>query len=222
MTRKFAISDIHGCLKTFEALLDQIALTTGDELYLLGDYIDRGSDSKGVIDFIWKLEREGYSVHCLRGNHEEMLLDEMKSDGHWFRNDATMSSFGCGNVGQIPVEYRGFLEALHWYFEVDDYILVHAGLNFQVKNPLDDRDEMTLIRYWYDDIRHEWLDGRIIVHGHTPYHRSIILKNLKTLDEIPAIGIDNGCVFQSIGLRHLCAFDLTNRKLEFVPCADWQ
>lgn len=220
MTRKFAISDIHGCLKTFEALLDHIALSTSDELYLLGDYIDRGPDSKGVIDLIWKLEREGYSVHCLRGNHEEMLLDEMQSEAHWFRNDNLTRSFGCNNVGLIPEAYHGFLEALNWYFEVDEFILVHAGLNFQIENPLEDRNEMTWIRYWYDDIRHDWLDGRIVVHGHTPYHRSIISKSLKTLDEIPAIGIDNGCVFQSVGLRHLCAFDMTNRKFEFMHCLD--
>ncbi|MEO0876095.1 MAG: metallophosphoesterase, partial [Bacteroidota bacterium] len=65
--RKFAISDIHGCLKTFEALLDQIQFTTQDELYLLGDYIDRGPDSKGVIDLIWKMQADGYQVKCLRG-----------------------------------------------------------------------------------------------------------------------------------------------------------
>ena len=65
--RKFAISDIHGCLKSFEALLDKIQLSTSDELYILGDYIDRGPDSKGVIDYIWKLEQEGYAVKCLRG-----------------------------------------------------------------------------------------------------------------------------------------------------------
>ena len=68
---RFAISDIHGCAKTFEALLDRIALSTQGELYLLGDYLDRGPDSKGVLDLIFRLQREGYAVHCLRGNHEQ-------------------------------------------------------------------------------------------------------------------------------------------------------
>ena len=50
---KYAISDIHGCLKTFKALLTKLDFSKQDELYLLGDYIDRGPDSKGVIDYIW-------------------------------------------------------------------------------------------------------------------------------------------------------------------------
>lgn len=217
MKRKFAISDIHGCPKTFEALLDHLAFTTADELYLLGDYIDRGPDSKGVIDFIWKLEREGYHVRCLRGNHEEMLLDEMRSVGQWYRNDATMQSFSCKHVGLIDVAYQGFLESLHWHFEVDGYLLVHAGLNFKAENPLADRDELTWIRDWYGDIDHDWLDRRIVVHGHTPQHRAAILKSIKTLDKTPAIGIDNGCVFDKLGWAHLCAFDLTNRAFSFMP-----
>ena len=70
---KFAISDIHGCAKNFKALLDRISLSLGDELYLLGDYIDRGPDSKGVIDHVWQLQKTGHTVHCLCGNHEQRL-----------------------------------------------------------------------------------------------------------------------------------------------------
>ena len=73
--RKSAFSDIHGCNRTFSALLDQVAPDTGDELYFLGDYIDRGPDTKGVIDRIWGLEQEGLTVHCLLGNHEQMLMN---------------------------------------------------------------------------------------------------------------------------------------------------
>ena len=69
--RRFAISDIHGCARTFEALLDRIAFTSQDELYLLGDYIDRGGDSKGVLDLIFRFQKEGYAVQCLLGNHEQ-------------------------------------------------------------------------------------------------------------------------------------------------------
>lgn len=76
--KKYAITDIHGCNKTFQALLDKIAFTTADALYLLGDYIDRGPDSKGVFDTIFNLQETGHSVHCLRGNHEAMFLDSLK------------------------------------------------------------------------------------------------------------------------------------------------
>ena len=216
MTR-YAISDIHGCLQTFEALLDRLAFSTQDELYLLGDSVDRGPDSKGVIDRIRQMQQEGYAVHCLRGNHEEMLLEEIKDDGKWFRSDSTLKSFGCKYSQEIPDEYRDFFENLHWYLEVDDYILVHAGLNFNIENPLDDRHEMVWIRYWYEKINRDWLGNRIIVHGHTPTNRDAIRLSLETLDEIPAINIDNGCVYHGLYLRHLCALDLTNRRLFFEP-----
>jgi len=72
--KKYVISDIHGCAKTFKALVDRISFSREDELYLLGDYIDRGPDSKGVIDHIWDLLETGYTVHCLTGNHEQMFL----------------------------------------------------------------------------------------------------------------------------------------------------
>ena len=198
-------------------MLDRIAFTTQDELYLLGDYVDPGPDGKGVIDRIWQLQREGYTVHCLRGNHEEMLLQEMKDDGRWLRSDSTLKSFGCNYSQAIPVEYRDFLEKLHWYFEVDDYILVHAGLNFNIENPLNDLYEMVWIRFWYENINRDWLGDRIIVHGHTPCKREAIKLSLETLNELPAINIDNGCVYQGLLLRHLCALDLTNRRFFFEP-----
>jgi serine/threonine protein phosphatase 1 len=78
--RILAISDIHGNNKTFLDLLDKIALTKDDELYLLGDYIDRGPDSKGVIDTIWKLMDDNYRVFCIKGNHEEMLFRGIECD----------------------------------------------------------------------------------------------------------------------------------------------
>jgi len=73
--RQFAIADIHGHLKTFKALLREINFTVFDELFLLGDFIDRGPDSKGVIDYIEELKQTGYTVYCLRGNHEQLCLD---------------------------------------------------------------------------------------------------------------------------------------------------
>ena len=68
--RRFAVSDIHGCHKTFRNLLDRLALTRDDELYLLGDFIDRGPGSKQVIDTVLALADDGYCVSSLMGNHE--------------------------------------------------------------------------------------------------------------------------------------------------------
>lgn len=104
--RRFAISDIHGCLRSFRALLEEINFSKEDTLYLLGDYIDRGPDSKGVIDHIWKLQKEGYTVHCLRGNHEQMLLNEISSPNNYFDGESeTLRSFGVKQNLNIPRQY---------------------------------------------------------------------------------------------------------------------
>jgi serine/threonine protein phosphatase 1 len=70
----WAISNIHGCYHTFKALLEKIGLCKEDELYLLGDYIDRGPGSKEVLDLILKLKSENFNIQCLLGNHEIMLF----------------------------------------------------------------------------------------------------------------------------------------------------
>ena len=72
--RIIAISDIHGFNKTFHALLDKVGLTKDDQLFILGDNIDRGPDSKGILDTIIKLQQDGYGIKCILGNHEEMML----------------------------------------------------------------------------------------------------------------------------------------------------
>jgi len=219
--RKFAISDVHGCRNTFEELLQQIGLTKNEELYLLGDYIDRGPDSKGVIDFIWQLREDGYQVHCLRGNHEEMMLGSM-IDKSWRDNwigynggAETITSFGVQSWREIPEQYLIFLLELDYFFEVDEYILVHAGLDFEEDDPFGQRHSLIWIRDWYENIDYDWLGDRIIVHGHTPQPSMFTKSMLKDIDHLQVIDIDNGCVFPHSKLNTLCAFELTERKLFF-------
>ena len=205
--KKIAISDIHGALKTFKKLLEDINFSKEDELYLLGDYIDRGPDSKGVIDYIWQLQGEGYTVNCLKGNHEEMLVDGMDYISVYHENEANLiASFGVNHYKEIPSHYLKWMDGLDDYFEVDEYILVHAGLDFSKKNPLDDRKSMLWIRRWENEINREWLNGRIVVHGHTPTKMESIKNRMLVLEEFPAIVIDNGCVFGQEDLGRLCAF----------------
>ena len=217
---KYTISDIHGCLQTFKALLKQINFNKNDELYLLGDYVDRGPDSKGVFDLIWELQQEGYQVHCLRGNHEQLLLDSFQStekDLMWKRNGGvqTLASFIKDGHTSIPRNYIHFIEELPYYFEVDQYILVHAGLNFDVPNPLEAQHSMMWIRKWYDQIVPSWLGDRIIVHGHTPTQKSEIELMHSRLDQLPVLDIDGGCVYERYGMGYLCAFELTRQQLYF-------
>ena len=71
---RYAIGDIHGGSQTLIALIRKIAPRRDDRVYLLGDYIDRGPDSKGVIDTIIRLQEAGCDIRPLRGNHEDMLI----------------------------------------------------------------------------------------------------------------------------------------------------
>ena len=219
--KKIAISDIHGCLKTFKSLLNEVAFSTNDRLYLLGDYIDRGEHSKGVIDYIFQLKKEGYEVHCLRGNHEQMMLNALRGTHQdkqlWLRNggDATLNSFGLENIEAVSKKYIDFLHELGYYFEVDEYILTHAGLNFDHPDPLEGFFSMLWIRNWYKDINYDWLDDRIIVHGHTPLPIGVLEEGFDKLEINQFLDIDGGCVFRNIrpNMGYMCAFDMTNREL---------
>jgi len=235
MSRKIAVSDIHGCVKTFRKLLEErLSLTRSDELYLLGDFVDRGPDSKGVLDYIMELMEEGYQVECLMGNHEQMMLNASQDDEDidvWLLNGgkASLDSFGVEDVDDIPEKYFKLIRNFKYYLEVDGYILVHAGLNFHPTTPLEDSDfiwkviqpfrdikSMLWIRDWYQDIDKDWLRGRIIVHGHTPISDDAISSMQQQWNQIPALDIDNGCfiTFQD-GMGQLCAFNMTNQKLLF-------
>ena len=79
--KRWVIPDIHGCSKTLQALFEQqIRPSKEDEIYFLGDYIDRGPDSKGVIDYVRQLEEDGYKVFPLRGNHEDYCLHAVQAE----------------------------------------------------------------------------------------------------------------------------------------------
>ena len=78
MSRVIAIGDVHGCSTTFRKMvLEEINVQKSDVVYCLGDYIDRGPDSKGVVDFIMELRAKGYTLHTLRGNHEQLMMDSL-------------------------------------------------------------------------------------------------------------------------------------------------
>ncbi|MFK7808588.1 MAG: metallophosphoesterase family protein [Saprospiraceae bacterium] len=218
--RQFAISDIHGCASTFKTLLNRINFSTTDELYLLGDYIDRGPDSKGVIDHIWDLQKSGYRVFCLKGNHEEMMVNAL-TDTHygnsWLRHGGmeTLESFDAYHIKEVPETYITWMRELPHYKEVGNYLLVHAGLNCHEQNPLEDEHAMIWIRRWYQSLDREWLGDRIIVHGHTPIPKTEIIEMAKYLKELPILDIDAGCTFVEEEYGWLCALELGTNELTF-------
>ncbi len=218
---RFAISDIHGCARTFGAILNKIELSREDELYLLGDFVDRGPDSKGVIDKIIQLQNLGFQIQCTRGNHEEMLLEAQDASPErerlWWANGGleTLYSFQARTAKDLPEVYLDWFRSLEACILLDDYILVHAGLNFKAIAPLEDHTSMYWIRNWYQHIDRQWLGDRVIVHGHTPATATKIQRFIEELDQLPVIDIDNGCVYPRPGLHQLCALNLDTRELIF-------
>jgi serine/threonine protein phosphatase 1 len=169
-----AFGDIHGCRTMFEALLQRCRHYAGDRtmrLVFLGDYIDRGPDSCGVVTALMELQAYNPDeVICLRGNHEAVMLDAVASGdlAHWLINggDTTLASYGVGTARDLPAEHLRWFRALPASFDDGQRFFVHAGVN--PARPLDDQDEYDLI--W---IREPFLSrqrdyGRLIVHGHTP------------------------------------------------------
>ncbi|HRK26200.1 MAG TPA: metallophosphoesterase family protein [Chitinophagales bacterium] len=227
---RYAISDIHGCCRTFEKMLfETLNLQKTDVLYLLGDYIDRGPDSKGVLDLIMRLQEEGYEVHCLLGNHEAMMLIDQKEErqnyeSNWYHQGGlrTLQSFGVSHVSEIPANYIDFMENLHLTIKLDDYWLVHAGFNFRKPNFWEDMYALIWIRNWHKDIKPELLEGRMIIHGHTPMPAAAIL-SAAARQPLSVLDIDAGCVYAEIeGYGYLCAMNLDTRELIFEANIDEQ
>ncbi|MBK8444097.1 MAG: serine/threonine protein phosphatase [Sphingobacteriales bacterium] len=226
--RQIAVSDIHGHIQTFERLLyKKVKLQLTDELYILGDYIDRGPGSKQVIDCILELRQAGYSVHCIMGNHEKLMLDARNSllDAQiWLQNggEATLRSFGVLNLYEIPPLYWRFLESLAYYIELNTYYLVHAGFDFSKSGAaLEQLEAMLWIRKWYRTLDRGFLGKKSIVHGHTPITKDEIKTMLAQQKELPVLDIDCGCyAYWRKGMGRLCAFDLTNKKLYFQKNID--
>ncbi|MEP6948636.1 MAG: metallophosphoesterase [Ginsengibacter sp.] len=221
MSRIFAIGDIHGCCNTFKKLLvEKLAIQKSDKIYCIGDYIDRGNDSKGVIGFIMNLRIEGYQVHTIRGNHEQMMLDStINREGlHlWLQNGGTetLKSFGISSVNELPGKYLTFLEQTEFLIAAGEYIFVHAGLNFRIEDPFADKEAMLWTRDDYFDIAK--IDNRILIHGHTPIPLPSIFKQLNS----NKVNIDGGCVYNyNTALGNLIALSLPDMKLIHVKNID--
>lgn len=145
--RTIAIGDIHGCSSALDLLLAKIAPTADDVIVTLGDYVDRGPDSKGVVDRIIEL-RKTCEVVAIYGNHEEMMLNvvkEGKPHQNWLQHGGveTLDSYGfVGDMSVIPPEHFEFFDSMVNFYENDTHFFVHA--NYQPPIPLAELDVFTL------------------------------------------------------------------------------
>jgi len=215
-----AIGDIHGCAQSLDALLDKLDLGSGDHLLFVGDYIDRGPDSRGVIDRLLRLRDE---VKCtfLRGNHEAMMLDYLDTGSFnlWRVNGgvSTLQSYAGAGGGDtnIPDSHAEFVRETKLYHETDAFFFVHAGLraDLTIEENLSREDERTFLwerdHLGADDVAWE----KPVVCGHTPRPEPINREKL--------IHVDTGCVYHmQPGMGRLTAVHLPERQFVDVDYAD--
>ncbi len=210
--RQLVIPDVHGCIKSLEALVRKIDLQGEDQLFFLGDYINKGPDSRAVLDYLMTLvESEGH-IFLLRGNHEDMLLDHNVGTKwlHEFVREHHSEEL-LDERGLLPLKYKHFLEDLPYYFELPRYFLVHAGFNFQIKDPFSDLRSMLYIRDY--PVNPDFVQEKRIVHGHNPKSLGAIQDYLDS--DSAVIPLDNGCVYygEREGMGNLLCLDLGSQEL---------
>ncbi|ABV33024.1 MULTISPECIES: metallophosphoesterase family protein [Pseudothermotoga] len=190
-------------------LLNLLPLEKSDRLIFLGDYVDRGPDSKLVLNKLISL-RDVYDCVFLRGNHEWMMLnylDEGRDFELWSINGAMATIRSYGGIEKIPREHIEFLHSTVFYHVETDFVFVHAGVRPSI--PLEKQSYFDLV--WIRDefiFCDEPLKDYTVVFGHTPFEKVFFGKN--------KIGIDTGCVYGG----NLTAMRLYDRKIFQIKCGD--
>ena len=166
--RVLAIGDIHGCSIALETLLRGIGTTPSDTIVVLGDLIDRGPNSKFVLERLIRLASEA-SLIAILGNHDEMLLQSLERGSPrmlWIGAGAkaTLESYG-GGLEKIPQHHIDFVRSMRRYWQTETHIFVHANVESDVE--MEDQADVWL--RWQalagDEIRH--CSGKTVVCGHT-------------------------------------------------------
>jgi len=227
-TRIYAVGDVHGRADLLADLHKRIAKDADGApesrrvIVYLGDYVDRGPDSAGVIDRLIDSPLEGFEKVFLMGNHEQFLLDFLKDPSigeHWLSNggDATLSSYGVGIPGSeavdmavvsehlkkiLPPEHLAFLRDLAVSHREGDYFFAHAGIRPGVPLKKQSEDDLLWIREPFLDVG----EARevVVVHGHTPVQAGEVHDN--------RIAVDTGAVWSG----RLTAVVLHEQEQSFI------
>ncbi|MBX6312249.1 MAG: serine/threonine protein phosphatase [Isosphaeraceae bacterium] len=209
MERLIAIGDIHGCSLALDALIEAIRPSASDVIVTLGDYIDRGPDSRGVLDRLLALERRCCLIPLL-GNHDEALLETLadRSRRAWYSMGAlaTLMSYGLGlDPSLIPPDHIAFLRRCLDYYETDSHLFVHAS--YAPNLPMAEQPGLYL--RWAslrDEVPGPHYSGKTVVSGHTSQKSGEILDlgYLKCIDTccygggwLTALEVGSGRVWQA-------------------------
>jgi serine/threonine protein phosphatase 1 len=201
----YVVGDVHGRLGQLRALIGSLDYDPRrDRIIFLGDLIDRGEDSPGVVNYVLELKQESENLICLRGNHEQMLLDLIEyGDLLWLVPEnggaLTIAQYGCNYIEetstlslQIPMSHLEFFNSMSPFYEDEQAYYVHAGL-ICGKHP-SECDEETL-RWKRDQVFFKRYNGKLCFFGHTPT-RYLPSTNRKVSDIYicgSAVGVDTGC-----------------------------
>lgn len=210
MPRTIAIGDIHGCLPALETLLAAIRPQPADTLVMLGDYVDRGPDSRGTIQRLLDLQQKCRLVPLL-GNHDEMMLavydgqKQLYIDWLLLGGNATLESYGTLQVEKVPAAHIEFLRSCRLFYESQGHFFVHG--NYRAELPLADQPTETLL--WESlKVRQPGPhgSGKTAIVGHTSQKSGEILDlgYLKCIDTwcygegwLTALDVESGQVWQA-------------------------
>jgi serine/threonine protein phosphatase 1 len=197
----YIIGDIHGCRADLAGLVDKLPLNSSDRIVFLGDYIDRGPDSRGVVSYLLELQKQSVcELVFLKGNHEDMLLSYLGLGGRhgevflYNGGRATVASYGLNSntptaqelLLLIPPEHLTFYKNLKSHFVMGRFLCVHAGIN-PLKS-LENQAESEIL----------WIRDKFIYNPH-PLPYTIAFGHTPCNDvfyDLPyKIGLDTGLVF---------------------------
>ena len=194
MEKIFVIGDIHGCFQKLCTLMDRIDYDgEQDTLVFLGDYIDRGYESYDVVQYLAGLSARRQRIVFLKGNHEQMLENYLAGTMRFVYivngGAQTLENYQAHRAGSlsplIPDSHLKFFSGLLLYYEIDDYVFVHAGLRDNVPLRRQRPEDLLWIRDSFIRSDHDF--GKRIIFGHTPFAEPLVLPN--------KIGIDTGAVY---------------------------
>lgn len=215
----FAISNIHGNNFGFQKILKKAKFTKQDTLVILGDVVDFGNDSKSVFDTIFLLKEHGFKVICIRGDHEQMVLDALNDNlllEKWLRNGGkeTLGSFNCSEISLIPQKYIDFIKSFQNFYLTENCYFVHGGIDMTQDNPLRHTQSLLSLSNWQEKYIEGWLNGSLVIHGHTPQNQKEITNQFNLGFDV--IGIDNGNQVEKIeGFGQLCILNVDEKLFIF-------
>lgn len=204
--RRIAIGDIHGCFKTFKALITTINPTKADQIFILGDVIDKGKHSKEVVDVIMDFQLVGYPFYVVRGNHEQAFLSAYQCGFEFFVTYLDQNQ--TDDFLEDLEKYLTFFSELPYCLDLGDWLVCHTPFLINEQSLYRGMEGLfPKIEFEIED-----LSTKKQVTGHIVETLEIIQQYITQKNQV--ILLDSGCVYKdNEGLGYLSAFDLDSYEL---------